>query len=41
MAFLDDNFLLTTRTAQRLYFDYAEQLPIIDYHKAHGLPVIF
>lgn len=32
MAFLDDNFLLTTRTAQRLYFDYAEQLPIIDYH---------
>ncbi len=32
MTFLDDNFLLKTKTAQRLYFDYAERLPIIDYH---------
>jgi glucuronate isomerase len=26
------NFLLTTRRGQRLYHDYAEPLPIIDYH---------
>lgn len=32
MGFLDDNFLLKTKTAQTLYFDYTEQLPIIDYH---------
>jgi glucuronate isomerase len=31
-AFLDDNFLLNGRTAQRLYHDYAAGLPIIDYH---------
>lgn len=30
--FLDDNFLLQTNAAQRLYFDYAEQQPIYDYH---------
>lgn len=30
--FLDDNFLLQTATAQKLYFDYAEQQPIYDYH---------
>lgn len=30
--FLDDNFLLQTDCAQRLYFDYAEQQPIYDYH---------
>src|SRR4051812_946475 len=30
--FLDDNFLLRGKTAQRLYFDYAANLPIIDYH---------
>jgi glucuronate isomerase len=30
--FLDDNFLLQTKTAERLYHDYAEGLPIIDYH---------
>lgn len=29
---LSDNFLLKTETAQRLYFDYAEKMPIIDYH---------
>lgn len=37
MSFLDDNFLLTTATARRLYHDYAEALPIIDYH-SHVLP---
>ncbi|MDH7461014.1 glucuronate isomerase [Chitinophagaceae bacterium 26-R-25] len=30
--FLDENFLLHTATAQRLYHDYAKQMPIIDYH---------
>jgi glucuronate isomerase len=30
--FLDENFLLQNKTAERLYHDYAKQLPIIDYH---------
>ncbi len=30
--FLDDNFLLESSTAQKLYFDYAQDMPIIDYH---------
>ncbi len=30
--FLDENFLLQTATAQRLYHEYAKQMPIIDYH---------
>ena len=30
--FLDENFLLQTPTAQRLYHEYAKDLPIIDYH---------
>ena len=30
--FLDEDFLLKTRTAQQFYHDYAEQMPIIDYH---------
>ncbi|MFA6076136.1 MAG: glucuronate isomerase [Negativicutes bacterium] len=30
--FLDDNFLLHSPTAERLYHDYAKSLPIIDYH---------
>ncbi|MCM1450384.1 MAG: glucuronate isomerase [Clostridiales bacterium] len=30
--FNDKEFLLQTPTAQRLYHDYAENLPIIDYH---------
>ena len=30
--FLTDDFLLTTRTARRLYHDYAENQPIVDYH---------
>lgn len=30
--FLDENFLLNTKTAQVLYHDYAAQMPIIDYH---------
>jgi len=30
--FLDENFLLKTKTAQRLYHDFAKEMPIIDYH---------
>jgi glucuronate isomerase len=30
--FLDENFLLKTATAQKLYHDYASQMPVIDYH---------
>ncbi|MFC3197875.1 glucuronate isomerase [Parapedobacter deserti] len=30
--FLDEHFLLNTKTAQRLYHDYAAGMPIIDYH---------
>jgi glucuronate isomerase len=30
--FLDDNFLLTNKTAERLYHEYAKGMPIIDYH---------
>ncbi|AKQ45065.1 glucuronate isomerase [Rufibacter radiotolerans] len=32
MSFLDDNFLLQTKTAQRLYHEHAKDMPIIDYH---------
>ena len=31
-TFLDENFLLNNKTAQRLYFEYAKDMPIIDYH---------
>ena len=31
-GFIHDNFLLQGNTAQRLYHDYAKDLPIIDYH---------
>lgn len=31
-TFLNDNFLLSSPTAIKLYNDYARQLPIIDYH---------
>jgi len=30
--FMDEDFLLTTKTAKKLYHDVAEQMPIIDYH---------
>ncbi len=32
MTFLKDNFLLTNKTAEKLYFDYAKNMPIFDYH---------
>ena len=30
--FIKENFLLLNKTAEKLYFDYAESKPIIDYH---------
>jgi glucuronate isomerase len=30
--FLDEHFLLTGRTAQRLYHEFAASMPVIDYH---------
>ena len=31
-AFMDEEFLLSTKTAQKLYHEYAEVMPILDYH---------
>lgn len=31
-SFINDSFLLTNRTAERLYHDYAKHQPIIDFH---------
>ena len=31
-AFLDENFLLQNKTAERLYHDFAKAMPVIDYH---------
>ena len=31
-TFITENFLLQTNTARKLYFDYVQHLPIIDYH---------
>ncbi|MXV49480.1 glucuronate isomerase [Pedobacter sp. HMF7647] len=36
-TFLDENFLLQNKTAERLYHEYAKSLPIIDYHN-HLIP---
>ena len=30
--FLDEDFLLTTETARKLYHEYAEVMPVLDYH---------
>lgn len=32
MKFIHDDFLLTTEKAQQLYHQYAEKMPIVDYH---------
>ncbi len=32
MSYLNENFLLTNEYARRLYFDYAKDMPIFDYH---------
>lgn len=31
-AFLDEEFILSTDTAKKLYHDYAEVMPVLDYH---------
>ena len=35
--FMDENFLLETKTAQDLYHNHASRMPIIDYH-CHLIP---
>ena len=35
--FLDENFLLQTKTAERLYHEHVKKMPIIDYH-SHLIP---
>ncbi|MDF1548999.1 MAG: glucuronate isomerase [Bacteroidales bacterium] len=35
--FMDDNFLLRTKTAEYLYHEHAKKMPIIDYH-SHLIP---
>ncbi|MBR5475119.1 MAG: glucuronate isomerase [Lachnospiraceae bacterium] len=32
VAFMSENFLLSTPTAQMLYHEYAKEMPIVDYH---------
>ena len=32
MSYIKNNFLLTNKTAEKLYFDYAKDMPIFDYH---------
>lgn len=36
-SFMDENFLLQTETAQKLYHEHAAKMPIIDYH-CHLIP---
>ncbi|MDR1519267.1 MAG: glucuronate isomerase, partial [Planctomycetota bacterium] len=31
-VFINDNFMLTSKSGERLYHDYAKDMPIIDYH---------
>lgn len=37
MNFINENFMLTNKTAKHLFYDYAKDLPIIDYH-CHLVP---
>lgn len=32
MSYIKDNFLLTNKTAYKLYYEYAKNMPIFDYH---------
>ncbi len=32
MSYIKDNFLLNNKTAEKLYFEYAKDMPIFDYH---------
>ena len=31
-AFMDQDFLLSTETAKKLFHEYAKTMPIVDYH---------
>ena len=31
-AFMDKDFLLSTETSKKLFHEYAETMPIVDYH---------
>ena len=37
MGIINENFMLYSKTAKQLYYDYAEALPVIDYH-CHLVP---
>ncbi len=32
MSFIHDDFLLSNKTARRLFHEYAERQPILDFH---------
>ena len=32
MSFINNDFILKNKTAKKLYHEYAENMPIIDYH---------
>lgn len=32
MSYIKENFLLKNKTAEKLYFDHAEKMPVFDYH---------
>ena len=42
-AFMDKDFLLSTETSKKLFHEYAETMPIVDYHwdsrRRHGVAV--
>ena len=37
MSFIHDDFMLQSETAKKLYHEYAENMPIFDYH-CHLVP---
>ena len=39
-AFMDKDFLLSTDMAKTLYHDYAENMPILDYHCHINLKIL-
>ena len=39
--FLDENFLLETETAVKLYHNYAKEMPVIDYHNHQNVQEIY
>ena len=37
MGFIKDNFMITNKVGEKLYHEFAKDLPIIDYH-CHLVP---